>query len=72
MVAHSTNSTDGQSEVGGMASEQKMIRELGSKIDEAHSQSLAIKEERIGQLEKRVEELRQENGSLKEQLLGTT
>ena len=48
--------------------EQKKIQELGNKIGEANSRSLAIKEERIGQLEQRLEEMRNENKSLKESI----
>lgn len=69
---NASNATDGDSGVSSnegsdnIASDHKKIHELGTKLDEAHSQSLAIKEERINQLEKRLEELRNENSSLKE------
>ena len=48
--------------------EQKKIEELGTKFDEALSQSLAIKEERISQLELRLEESLKENGSLRDDI----
>ena len=48
--------------------EQKKIKELQDKMDEAHSHSLAIKEERIGQLEARLEEVNHENQTLREDL----
>lgn len=48
--------------------EQKKIADLGTKFDEALSQSLSIKEERINQLEGRLTEIIRENESLRSEM----
>ncbi len=64
MVKQGSNNIDGQLKENKSSNEQKKIQELGTKIDEVNTQSLAIKEERISQLEMRIEELRNENNAL--------